>query len=164
MEHFDALVVMVDITEVIKALEYEMAWIIQQASPFVVVGFFQEHFIGNTIMQVFSGMDFVTEVNPVLIKYIQDGRPSFGQLGESCFYQSCGPLWPGINRMPEQGTTESSMGIQSQVGRCLGCVLELLYRPGCSGLAVAAYVFRRKPIKQFVIGRVNGHQLTLQMG
>jgi hypothetical protein len=45
MEHLDALMVMVDIAEVVEALEYKVAWIIKQASPGMVACFLQKHFV-----------------------------------------------------------------------------------------------------------------------
>ena len=81
----------------------------------MIIYFFQESFIGNAVVQIFSGMNFITEVHSVFIKNIQDGFPSFPEFFKSGIYQSGGSLWPGIKSRPEQGAAETCMGIESQV-------------------------------------------------
>ena len=55
--------------------------------------FFQKHLVTYTIMQVFTGMYFVTEINACFIKFIKDRQPSFGEFRKPIFHQpgsACG--------------------------------------------------------------------------
>ena len=55
------------------------------------------------------------------------------------------------------------MGIQSEMLRSLGRILQLLNRPLRAGRGIAPYFLRRKTIEQFIVGRMHRHQLSLQM-
>ena len=59
MKHFNALLIIIDVAKIIEALQYKMRWVIKQACTFMVVYFSQKHFVGNPIVQVFTGMKLV---------------------------------------------------------------------------------------------------------
>jgi hypothetical protein len=59
MEHADAFMIIIYILQVIEALQNKMGGVVEQAGPGMMVGMFEEHFIGYAIVQVFSGMDLI---------------------------------------------------------------------------------------------------------
>jgi hypothetical protein len=82
MEHFDPLMVMVDVSQIIEALQHKMTGIVEQTSPRVLIHFFQEHFITDAVVEVFPWMDLVAEVYSVFVELIKDRPPSFCELRE----------------------------------------------------------------------------------
>src|SRR5690606_1046238 len=90
VERFDTFVVMVDISQVIQALQHEMRRVIQQAGPGVVIHLFQETLVAYPVMQVLARMDFVADIHALLIKHIQYWAPPFSQFGKTRIDQ---PLW-----------------------------------------------------------------------
>ncbi len=57
-------------------------------------------------------MEFVAEVDALLLERIQDRPPALAQFGKAFRDQPGGPLRPGIDEGPEQRTREGRMGAQ----------------------------------------------------
>ncbi len=96
MKHTDAFMIEIDIAQIVELLQNEMRGIIKQTGSRMVIHFFQESFISNTIMEIFAGMNFVAKVHTIFVKNIQDGFPSFSEFFKTCIYQASWSLWPGI--------------------------------------------------------------------
>src|SRR6218665_1266676 len=90
----------IDVLYIIQLLQYKVRRIIEQAGPRVIVYFFEEHFVGGTIEQIFARMDFIANIHTAFIEIIQDGQPSFPKLPDPFFHQTCRSLRPGVKRMP----------------------------------------------------------------
>src|SRR5699024_1100751 len=97
VKHINFVVINIDKLQIIHALQHKMAGIVQNFYPRMVAGGFQKAFIGNAIVQVFAGMNFVANVYAALFKGIQNRLPFLGKLIESGFYKAGRPLWPRIN-------------------------------------------------------------------
>src|SRR5690606_20763505 len=100
MEHLNALVIMVDKSKIIHALKQEVRWVIKNACAFMIVHFFKKHLVGDSVVNIFTRVDFVTKVNALFVKRIQDRCPSFCKFGKTIVYQPCRTLRPGVDRMP----------------------------------------------------------------
>jgi hypothetical protein len=87
MEHFNALMIQVDIFQVIQALQYKVRWIIQQVGTFVAFYLVKEHLVSDTIMQVFARVDLVAKVDAVVFVNIQYRCPAFSLILQKRFQQ-----------------------------------------------------------------------------
>jgi len=164
MEHADAFVVDIDIFQVVETLQDEMGGVVQEAGPGMVIGVLQEGLIGDTVVQVFSRVDLIAEVDAMPVEFVEDGKPACRQLFKACFHQTRGPLGPGIESWPEQGSAKGSMGIEPKVIGGFGGIFQLLYCPLLAGGRVVVYCSGGKAVEKGVIGRVYGYQLSLQVG
>ena len=70
MEHPDPLMIIIDVLQVIEALQYKMRRIIQQTCSCMIIYMFQKRFVGYPVMQIFAGMYFITKIYTVFIKLV----------------------------------------------------------------------------------------------
>src|SRR5690348_737335 len=96
VKHFDALMIEIDVLEVIELLQNEMAGIKKQIASGMIVDPLQKHLKRRAIVDVFAGMNLKAKVDTGLVKRVENGSPSDGQFVESRFDQSRRPLRPGI--------------------------------------------------------------------
>src|SRR3546814_5255348 len=97
------LVIDVEEREIIELLEHEVARIEQQPCPRVPVHYLQKTLVGRAVVQILAGVDFIGEVDPVLLEHIEDRAPASAKLGESLLDEPRGPLRPGIDIRPGEG-------------------------------------------------------------
>src|SRR5262252_422275 len=64
VEDLDAVVVVVDVVQVVQLLQDEVARVVEQAGALVVADAIEKHLVGFTVVQVFAWMDFVADVHP----------------------------------------------------------------------------------------------------
>ncbi|MOA45350.1 hypothetical protein D3C78_1677420 [compost metagenome] len=62
-----------------------MARIEQYLAARVSANTLMEHFKGHAVVQVFTGVDFITQVHPLFIAGVEHRQPAFGQLIERGF-------------------------------------------------------------------------------
>src|SRR5205085_1972097 len=98
------IVVIVDVLQIIELLQNKMAWIIQNIATLMLFCRFPEPFKCYAIVKVLARVNFVTQVDPVLVEGIQDWSPAFCKLFESILDETGRALRPWINRLPHQGT------------------------------------------------------------
>src|SRR5690606_27452620 len=96
VEGLDAILVDVDVVEIVELLQHEVARIVEQVGARVVVHALKEHLVGDAVVQVLAGMDFVADVDARFIKGVEDRRPAAGQFVEGFLDKTSGTLWPGI--------------------------------------------------------------------
>src|SRR5690606_13488686 len=99
----------VDVLQIIKLLQYEMAWVVKDIAACVFSGRLPESLKGHTIVKVFTRMDFITNINTCFIKGVEYGKPPFCEFLERIVNKSRRALRPRINSVPHQRTGESSM-------------------------------------------------------
>ena len=73
----------VDELEIIQLLQDEMAWVVQDVTALVSADMFQKHFKSYTVMQIFAGMQFETQIDTGRVERVEDGLPPFCQFVES---------------------------------------------------------------------------------
>jgi len=100
----DAFVVKVDELDIIQLLQQKVTGVIENTGRLVLVHGLQEALKGNTVMQVFAGMNLKAAGHIIFSKGIQYGTPAFGQFLETGFHQARRALRPGIHGVPQQGT------------------------------------------------------------
>src|SRR5690606_18476373 len=99
----------VDVLQIIKLLQYEMAWVVKDIAACVFSGRFPESLKGHTIVKVFTRMAFITNINARVIKGVEYVKPPLRKLLERIVNKSRRALRPRINSVPHQRTRESSM-------------------------------------------------------
>src|SRR6185369_14360663 len=109
MKHLDALMIDVDVVEVIERLQHEMRRVVEDVAARMIADPLQEHLEGDAIMQVLTGMDLVADIDTDLVIGIEDRFPAFRQFVEGGFDQARGPLRPGIEIRPGERPREGHM-------------------------------------------------------
>ena len=154
MEHLDALVIDVDVVQIVELLQHEVAGIIEQIGAGMVFHPLEEHLVGDAIMQVFTRMDFVAEIDPVLVKGIQDRQPAARQLVKCFLHQTRRTLRERVEEGPGERAGESRVLGQPEVVRGLGGPLQLLHGPFLSRLGVAMHRCGGKTVQHGVVNRM----------
>src|SRR5262249_22223443 len=80
VEHLDALVVMVDVGEVVERLQHKMTWIVHDVAALVAPDALEKHLERQTIVKILRGMDLVTKVDAVLVKEVKNRPPATREL------------------------------------------------------------------------------------
>jgi hypothetical protein len=78
VKHFYALVVEVQVFEIVELLDYEVAGVEEDAATRVIVYALEEHLEGYTVVEVFAGVDLEAEVQVGFVEGIEDGTPASG--------------------------------------------------------------------------------------
>ena len=78
-------------------------------------GALQKHFKRDSIVQIFAGMDFVTQIHPRAVEGIQDGTPARCQFIKGRFNQPGRSLRPRIQVRPSKCPGKCNMGAESQI-------------------------------------------------
>jgi hypothetical protein len=123
----------------------------------------QEHLEGDAVMQVFARVDLVADVDAVLLGMVQDRRPALGELIESRLDEAGRTLRERVEERPDQRAGKCRMRLDAEMLGGGDRHLHLLDRPFLPRLRVAAHFRHRKPVEDFVIGRMHRNQLPLQM-
>ena len=92
VEGFDVGGVDVDEADVVHALQDEMRGVVVDVDAGVVSGGFEEAFKGGAVVGVLAGVEFVGEVDAVLVGEVEDGLPAAREFGEGLFDEAG---WPG---------------------------------------------------------------------
>jgi hypothetical protein len=124
----------------------------------------EEHLERHAVMQVFAGMDLVADVDAVGIGMVEDRRPAAGEFVEGGLDKAGRALRPRIDEGPGERAREGRMRLDAEMLRRRQRHLHLLDRPFLPRLRIAAHFGCRKTVEGFVIGRMHGNQLALQMG
>ena len=72
MEGFDALVVQVDVAEVVHALKDQVRRVVKHVGALVAAYFVKEAFKGRTVMEIFTWMNFVGQVYATAVEMIKN--------------------------------------------------------------------------------------------
>src|SRR5579859_1741026 len=119
MKHFYAIVIEVDEFQIIKLLQNKMARIEQNVASFMILHALQEHFKTNSIVQILTGMNFITKIHSRSVKRIQNRHPSRRKIIERSLDKPWRALRPWIHIRPSQRARKRHMGLHSQIRRRL---------------------------------------------
>ena len=144
--------------------EHEVRGIVVDVAALVIVHCGEEHLECRAIEQVLAGVNFVTHVAPGIVIGVEDRRPALAQLRKGRLDQPGRPRRPWINEGPGESARKRHHGLQAEIPRSLGAEHHLFHRPGLSLLRFAAHRGRREGVEDFIVGRVNGDELALEMG
>src|SRR6266478_122562 len=115
VKHLDALVVEIDVLQVIELLQNKMTGIEQDVAAGMISSALEKHFEGYAIVQVFAGMNLEAEIDSGGVERVQDGLPASGQFVESGFDQARGALRPRVHVGPSQRAGKCGVGAQAQI-------------------------------------------------
>src|SRR5208282_456162 len=163
VEHLDAIVIGVDEAEIVHALLDEVARVVIDVAALVAADRVEKHVERIAVEDVLARVNFEAKVDAMLLVDVEDRLPAAALLGETFLDQSSRPLRIGIEIGPGERTREAHMLGQSEAARNTGRLAHLIGRPTAPLLRVAAHRRRALSVEQGVIGRMNGHHLSLKM-
>src|SRR5438445_5928583 len=85
VKHLDALVIKIEVLEIIELLQNEMTGIKKDVAARMIADALEKHFKCRAVMQHFLRVNLETEVDSSLIERVQDGLPASGQFIERGF-------------------------------------------------------------------------------
>src|SRR5213593_3617871 len=130
VKHADAVVIEVDVLEIVELLQHEVTGIIQQVAALVTAQALEEHLERHAVVQILAGMDLEAGADPVFLEHVENRTPAPRQLVERRLDQTGRPLRPGIDVGPRQGTREGGMLGDAEPVRGPRRELYLFDRPG----------------------------------
>src|SRR6266545_3306073 len=161
VKHADALVIEVDVLEIVELLQYEVTGIVQQIAALVPAHALEEHLERHAVVQILAGMDLEAGVDPVFLEHVENRAPAPRQLIERRLDQTGRPLRPGIEVGPRQCTGKCRVLGDAEPARRAGRKLHLFDRPGGPRRPIAADFGRSERIESGVVRGMHGHQLAL---
>ena len=165
VEDLDALVVDVDVVEVVELLQHEVARVVEHGSARVAADALEEHLEGHAVVQVLAGVDLVADVDARIVEGVEDRPPALGQLVEGGLDQPGRPLRPGIDDRARPARRRRWRAPSARGWReALAASLHLLDRPLLRACRVAAHLRRGEAVEAGVVGRMHRDELALQVG
>src|SRR6266516_992305 len=163
MKHANAVVIEVDVLEIVELLQHEVTGIVQQVAALVTADALEEHLERHPVVQILARMDLEAGVDAVFVEHVENRAPAPRQLVERRLDQTGRPLRPGIDVGPGESTRERRVLGYAEPARGACRELYLFDRPGGPRRGLAADFGRREGVERGVIRGMDGHQLTLQM-
>lgn len=117
----------------------------------------------RTVMQVFTGVDFVAQIDAGFFEAVENRQPALAELGETLLDQTRRTLRPRIDVGPEQGAGKGGVGGESETLAGARGEFQLFDGPFGALTRFAAQCGRGEVVEQAVEGRVHRHQLPLQV-
>ena len=114
-------------------------------------------------MQVFTRVQFETCIDIMLVEHIENRLPTPREFGKAFLDQSGRPLRPRVHQMPHQSARECRMACTAETLAGFRRHLHLIDCPSRARFRIVMDLRRRKTVEQFVIGRMRGNQLPLQV-
>jgi hypothetical protein len=90
----------------------------------MVVDAVQKHLKRDAVMQVFTGVDFLANIDAHVNGVIQNGSPAFGQFIKCRLDQTGGALWPRIDVGPRKCARKRHVCADIEVSRSGQCQLD----------------------------------------
>ena len=85
VKHLDALVIKIEVLEIIELLQNEMTGIKKDVAARMIADAIEEHFERSSVVQIFARVNLETQVDARCVKRIQDWLPASGQFIERGF-------------------------------------------------------------------------------
>src|SRR5690606_20875597 len=163
VEHLNERMINIDVLQVIELLKHKVARVVKDIAARMIVGRFEETLKRHAIVQVFTGVNFITQIHSCLIKSVKNGKPALGEFLETIIDKSGSTLGPGIDRMPDQRAGERGVSRQAEVLTGARGEFALINCPGGTILGFTMDALRGKGIKEVVIRGVHGYELPLKV-
>src|SRR5437016_7098300 len=109
VKHANAVMIDVDVLEIVELLQHEVTGIVQQVAALVSAHAIEEHLERHPVVQILAGVDLEAGVDPVFLEYVENRAPAPRQLVERRFDQTRRLLRPGIEVGPRECTREGGM-------------------------------------------------------
>src|SRR6266550_3663918 len=163
VKHADAVVIEVDVLEIVELLQHKVTGIVEQVAALVTAEALEEHLERHAVVQILAGMDLEAGVDAVFLEHVENRAPAPCQLVERRLDQTGRPLRPGIDVGPGESARERRVLGDAEPARRARRELHLLDCPGGPRRGLAADFGRRERVERGVVRGMDGHQLALQM-
>ena len=100
VKHFNAVVIEVDVFEIVELLDDEVARIVEEVAARVIVEALEKHFEGDAVVEIFAGVDLEAEIDVGFVEGVEDGAPAGGQFVEGGLDEAGGTLRPRVEVGP----------------------------------------------------------------
>ena len=100
VKHFNAVVIEVDVFEIVELLDDEVARIVEEVAARVIVEALEKHFERHAVVEIFAGVDLEAEVDVGFVERVKDGAPASGQFVEGGLDEAGGALRPRVEIGP----------------------------------------------------------------
>src|SRR5216117_1366779 len=100
VKNADAVVIEVDVLEIVELLQHEVTGIVQQVATLVTAHALEEHLERHPVVQVLTGVDLEADVDPALVEDVENRAPAPRQLVERRLDETGWPLRPGVEIRP----------------------------------------------------------------
>src|SRR5437773_10789186 len=92
VKHADAVVIEVDVLEIVELLQHEGTGIVQQVAALVTAHALEEHLERHAVVQILAGMDLEAGVDAVFLEHVENRTPAPRQLVKRRLDQTGRPL------------------------------------------------------------------------
>jgi len=110
VEHSDALVIEVEVFEIVELLDYEVAGIEENVAARMIVYALEEHFEGDAVVEIFAWVDFEAEVDVGFVEDVRMGRQRAASSFEGGLDQARRALRPRVKIRPRERAGECCVG------------------------------------------------------
>ena len=115
VKHLDALVIQIDVLEVIELLQHEVTRVEKNVAARMILHAVEKHFKAGAVVKIFAGVNFEAEVDPDSVEFVEDRMPALSKLVESGFDEARGALRPRIHVGPREGAGKCHMRGESKI-------------------------------------------------
>src|SRR5271165_250047 len=164
MKGRNALMIDVDEVEVIELLQHEMRRVVVDRAALVAAEGVEKALETRSVEEVLARVDLVGDVDARFVERVEDRLPAPGEFLEGRLDQARRALRPRIDIGPGEGAGEGRVRGEAEMLRGFGRVHHLLDRPLLPRLGLAVRFLRSKGVERFVIGGMDGDQLSDHMG
>ena len=106
-----------------------MARVVQHVAARVVIHLRQKALEGHAVVQVFTGVNFVAQIDAMLVKAVQEWPPAASQFVKRLIQQQRVMRRPRVEVRPRQRPGEGGMRLQTQTRRRPRRIFYVLNRP-----------------------------------
>ena len=145
VKHLDALVVEVDVFEIVELLQDEVARVEKNVAARMIFHAVEEHFEAGAVVKIFAGVDFEAEVDADFVEFVEDRSPAFGEFVEGSFDEAGGTLRPRIHVRPGERAGKCDVRGEAEILRGFRGMMELLDGPGLARFGIVADFGAAKP-------------------
>ena len=163
VEGADAGVVVVEEKDRVHLLQEHVAGVIENRRAGVVVDGAEESLKGDAVVKVFAGVKLEAEIDAGIVEGVEDGQPAAGKLGECLFDEAGWALRPGVEKGPGERAGKAGVGGEAEVAAGARGKLKLGDGPALAFGGTAMQGDGRKGVKEWVVGGVDGDELTLEV-
>ena len=161
VKHFNAVVIEVDVLEIVELLDDEVARIVEEVAARVIVEALEKHFESDSVVEIFTGVDLEAEVDVGFVEGVEDWTPAGGEFVEGSLDESSGALRPWVEVGPCERAGKCYVGSKAEIGGRFGSEAQLLDGPGLAGFRIAAEFGWGESVEGDVVRGMYRDELTL---
>src|SRR5580700_2762769 len=125
----DPLAVQFDECAVVELLQEEMARIVVDTGGGMLVCMVEERLEGGAVIDVRTGMEFVTDDAATVARIVEERPPATGEFLEGFVDQTRRPLRPRIDHVPGKSARKHGNVAQAELSGCIDALAHFARRP-----------------------------------